>query len=172
MFCLYSYLFIDFKSPESAHAAVKNLDGHKLSKSVTLSVNKFTDVEKYSDMNEEYVEPQIEPYTAKEHLKSALMDPQARDQFVMYRGDDVSIFWNRKTDSPEHVYSRTVSLLDIKILNCSNIHFMRFVRTGLKPMFNGLLRVLIFPHSIPKVLLFGVVHLGTRLFVLFILVSS
>jgi hypothetical protein len=123
-------------------------------------------------MNEEYVEPQIEPYTAKEHLKSALMDPQARDQFVMYRGDDVSIFWNRKTDSPEHVYSRTVSLLDIKILNCSNIHFMHFVRTGLKPMFNGLLRVLIFPHSIPKVLLFGVVHLGTRLFVLFILVSS
>ncbi|KAL9539140.1 hypothetical protein MBANPS3_010444 [Mucor bainieri] len=101
------YLFIDFKSPESAHAAVKNLDGHKLSKTVTLSVNKFTDVEKYSDMNEEYVEPQIEPYTAKEHLKSALMDPQARDQFVMYRGDDVSIFWNRKTESPEHVYSRT-----------------------------------------------------------------
>jgi hypothetical protein len=60
-------------------------------------------------MNEEYVEPEIEPYTPKEHLKSALMDPQARDQFVMYRGDDVSIFWNRKTDSPEHVYSRTVS---------------------------------------------------------------
>lgn len=105
----YSYLFIDFKSAESAHAAVKNLDGHKLSKTVTLSVNKFTDVEKYSDMNEQYVEPEIAPYEPKEHLKSALMDPQARDQFVMYRGDDVSIFWNRKTDAPEHVYSRTVS---------------------------------------------------------------
>ncbi|KAI9472227.1 MAG: eukaryotic translation initiation factor eIF2A-domain-containing protein [Benjaminiella poitrasii] len=101
------YLFIDFQSPESAHTAVKNLDGHKLSKTVTLSVNKFTDVEKYSDMNEEYVEPQIEPYIPKEHLKSYLMDPQARDEFVMYRGDDVSIFWNRKTDAPEHVYSRT-----------------------------------------------------------------
>lgn len=85
------------------------MDGHKLSKTVTLSVNKFTDVEKYSDMNEQYVEPQIEAYESKEHLKSALMDPQARDQFVMYRGDDVSIFWNRKTDAPEHVYSRTVS---------------------------------------------------------------
>ncbi|KAI8641473.1 eukaryotic translation initiation factor eIF2A-domain-containing protein [Parasitella parasitica] len=101
------YLFIDFESPESAHAAVKKLDGHKLSKNVTLSVNKFTDVEKYNDMNEEYVEPQIEQYAPKEHLKSALMDLQARDQFVMYRGDDVSIFWNRKAESPEHVYSRT-----------------------------------------------------------------
>ncbi|KAI8052584.1 eukaryotic translation initiation factor eIF2A-domain-containing protein [Gilbertella persicaria] len=101
------YLFIDFKSAESAHAAVKNLDGHKLSKTVTLSVNKFTDVEKYSDMSEEYVEPEIPPYTPKEHLKSALMDPLARDQFVMYRGDDVSIFWNRKTEAPEHVYTRT-----------------------------------------------------------------
>ncbi|KAI8384078.1 eukaryotic translation initiation factor eIF2A-domain-containing protein [Blakeslea trispora] len=101
------YLFIDFKEPQSAHAAVKNLDGHKLSKTVTLSVNKFTDVEKYSDMSEEYVEPEIPPYTPKEHLKSALMDPQARDQFVMYRGDDVSIFWNKKSESPEHVYTRT-----------------------------------------------------------------
>ncbi|KAI8369877.1 eukaryotic translation initiation factor eIF2A-domain-containing protein [Choanephora cucurbitarum] len=101
------YLFIDFKEAQSAHAAVKNLDGHKLSKTVTLSVNKFTDVEKYSDMSEEYVEPEIPPYTPKEHLKSALMDPQARDQFVMYRGDDVSIFWNGKSESPEHVYTRT-----------------------------------------------------------------
>jgi translation initiation factor 3 subunit B len=74
-----------------------------------LSVNKFTDVEKYSDMNETYVEPEIEPYAPKEHLKSWLMDSQSRDQFVMYRGDDVSIYWNRKAESPEHVHTRPVS---------------------------------------------------------------
>ncbi|KAI7859386.1 eukaryotic translation initiation factor eIF2A-domain-containing protein [Circinella umbellata] len=101
------YLFIDFESPESAHAAVKNLDGHKMSKSHQLSVNKFTDVEKYSKLGDEYAEPEIEDFAPKEHLKSWLMDPQARDQFVMYRGDDVSIFWNRKTEKPDHVYSRT-----------------------------------------------------------------
>ncbi|CEI87545.1 hypothetical protein G6F70_008083 [Rhizopus microsporus] len=100
------YLFIDFVSAESAHAAVKKLDGYKMTKTITLSVNKFTDVEKYSDMNEEYVEPEIEPFTPKEHLKSYLMDPLARDQFVMYKGDDVSVFWNRKSDPPEHVYTR------------------------------------------------------------------
>lgn len=106
---IHSYLFIDFVSAESAHAAVKKLDGYKMTRTITLSVNKFTDVEKYSDMNEEYVEPEIEPFTPKEHLKSYLMDPLARDQFVMYKGDDVSVFWNRKSDPPEHVYTRAVS---------------------------------------------------------------
>jgi translation initiation factor 3 subunit B len=80
-----------------------------LSKTVTLSVNKFTDVEKFSGMSDTYVEPEVQPFTPKEHLKSWLMDEQARDQFVMYRGDDVGVFWNRKTESPEHVHTRTVS---------------------------------------------------------------
>ncbi|KAI8084466.1 WD40-repeat-containing domain protein [Halteromyces radiatus] len=100
------YLFIDFETAESAYAAVKNLDGHKMSKSHQLSVNKFTDVEKYTKMSDEYVEPTIEEYSPKEHIKSWLADEQARDQFVMYRGDDVSIFWNRKSDEPEHVHTR------------------------------------------------------------------
>lgn len=96
------------------------MDGHKLSKSVILSVNKFTDVEKYSDMNEEYVEPTIEPFVPKEHFKSFLMDPLARDQFVLYKGDDVSVFWNRKGDSPEHVYSRTVGFIFISMYTTIN----------------------------------------------------
>ncbi|KAI8339083.1 WD40-repeat-containing domain protein [Chlamydoabsidia padenii] len=100
------YLFIDFESAESALAAVKNLDGHKMSKAHQLSVNKFTDVEKYTKMNDDYVEPVIEEFTPKEHIKSWLADEQARDQFVMYRGDDVSIFWNRKSEDPEHVHTR------------------------------------------------------------------
>lgn len=108
MSCNIRYLFIDFETREAAHAAVKNLDGHKMSKSHQLSVNKFMDVEKYTSMSDEYVEPKLEEYTPKEHLRSWLMDPQARDQFVMYRGDDVSIYWNRKSEKPEHVYSRTV----------------------------------------------------------------
>ncbi|CAO3590975.1 unnamed protein product [Absidia cylindrospora] len=57
-------------------------------------------------MNDNYVEPTIEEYAPKEHIKSWLADEQARDQFVMYRGDDVSIFWNRKSEEPEHVHTR------------------------------------------------------------------
>ncbi|KAI9014379.1 eukaryotic translation initiation factor eIF2A-domain-containing protein [Phycomyces nitens] len=100
------YLFIDFETPEAAHAAVKNLDGHKMSKTHQLSVNKFTDVEKYTSMDDTFVEPAVEEYVPKEHIRSWLTDEQARDQFVMYRGDDVSIFWNQKADNPDHVYTR------------------------------------------------------------------
>ncbi|KAI8072431.1 hypothetical protein BC940DRAFT_251856 [Gongronella butleri] len=100
------YLFIEFETNEAAHAAVKNLDGHKMSKSHQLSVNKFTDVEKYNNMSDEYVEPAIAPFEPKEHIKSWLADEQARDQFVLYRGEDVSVFWNRKSEEPEHVHSR------------------------------------------------------------------
>jgi translation initiation factor 3 subunit B len=115
---LCSYLFIDFESAESAHAAVKNLDGHKMSKAHQLSVNKFTDVEKYTKMNDKYVEPVIEEFAPKEHIKSWLADEQARDQFVMYRGDDVSIFWNRKSEDPEHVHTRQVRERKISLWPC------------------------------------------------------
>ncbi|ORX44427.1 translation initiation factor eIF-3b [Hesseltinella vesiculosa] len=100
------YLFIEFETVEAAIAAVKNLDGHKMSKSHQLSVNKFTDVEKYGKMSDEYVEPKTTDFQAKEHIKGWLADDQARDQFVMYRGEDVSVFWNRKSEDPEHVHTR------------------------------------------------------------------
>ncbi|CAO3684189.1 unnamed protein product [Umbelopsis ramanniana] len=101
------YCFVDFENVESAHAAIKNLDGHCMDKSHILAVNQLTDVEKYTALNDEYVEPEQEEFVQKEHLRSWLTDSQARDQWVMYRADDVSIFWNRKTETPEHEYSRT-----------------------------------------------------------------
>lgn len=101
-----------------------------------LSVNRFTDIEKYSQIEEEYKEPEEEKFVEKvmilsfylalilnltslllqEHLRSWLTDPQARDQFVLYRGDDVSIFWNRKTEPPEEEHKRVVSII---ILYCT-----------------------------------------------------
>lgn len=77
-----------------------------MSKTHQLSVNRFGDVEKYSNMNDTYVEPEQEEYKPREHLKSWLMDPQARDQFVMYAGEDVGIHWNRKQEKPELVHKR------------------------------------------------------------------
>lgn len=164
---LCSYLFIDFETAESAHAAVKNLDGHKMSKAHQLSVNKFTDVEKYTKMNDNYVEPVIEEFAPKEHIKSWLADEQARDQFVMYRGDDVSIFWNRKSEDPEHVHTRQVIKERGIHSNTSHLtlyYHSNFDRTGRKPMSNGHLWVVTWRHSISKVLFCGVVHPGARLF--------
>jgi len=59
------YVFIEYNTPEQAAAAIKTKDGHPLDKSHRLSVNRFTDVEKYSTAPDEYVEPEIEPYVPK-----------------------------------------------------------------------------------------------------------
>ncbi|RKP14444.1 eukaryotic translation initiation factor 3 [Piptocephalis cylindrospora] len=101
------FAFIEFASPEGAVLAVKNLDNYRMDKSHVLRVNLFDDVEKYVDQaDQEYEEPVIEPYKEKEHLKSWLADPSARDQWVTLRDEEVSIFWNGKSEAPEHVYSR------------------------------------------------------------------
>jgi translation initiation factor 3 subunit B len=64
------YVFIEYDTPEQAAAAIKTKDGHSLDKSHRLSVNKFTDIEKYCTHSDHYVEPEIEPYIAK--VKSPL----------------------------------------------------------------------------------------------------
>ena len=57
-------------------------------------------------MDDEYHEPEIEPFSEKEHLKWWLGDSAARDQFVMYRGDNVGVFWNRKKEAADMVVDR------------------------------------------------------------------
>jgi translation initiation factor 3 subunit B len=59
------YVFIEYDTPEQAAAAIKSKDGHPLDKAHRLSVNRFTDVEKYASAPDEYVQPEIEPYVAK-----------------------------------------------------------------------------------------------------------
>ncbi|RIB07830.1 eukaryotic translation initiation factor eIF2A-domain-containing protein [Gigaspora rosea] len=100
------FLFIEFETPEQAAMAIKQYDGYPMDKTHHLAVNRFTDIEKYSQIEEEYKEPEEEKFVEKEHLRSWLTDPQARDQIVLYRGDDVSIFWNQKTEPPEEVHKR------------------------------------------------------------------
>jgi translation initiation factor 3 subunit B len=44
----------------------------------------------------------------KEHLRSWLKDPtgRGRDQFVMYRGESVGVFWNNEREAPENIVER------------------------------------------------------------------
>lgn len=39
-------------------------------------------------------------------MRSWLGDPNGRDQFVMFRGDNVGVFWNNKKDPPEPIVDR------------------------------------------------------------------
>lgn len=112
------YVFIEYDTPEQAAAAIKTKEGYALDKSHKLRVNRFTDVEKYTNMSDTYVEPEVEPYVKKEHLRSWLKDPQARDQFFLYRDVELSVCYNKKKEPPEIVKSRTVSSLPIFLPFC------------------------------------------------------
>ncbi|KAK9487078.1 hypothetical protein V1527DRAFT_404953 [Lipomyces starkeyi] len=98
------YLFIGFETVEQADNAVRGLNNKRLDNKHTLLVNKFTDIEKYGDddeEDEEYIEPPEEPYVEQEHLRSWLKEPNSIDQFILYKGESVGVFWNRKSEVPE-----------------------------------------------------------------------
>ncbi|KAK7696970.1 Translation initiation factor 3 subunit b [Diaporthe eres] len=105
------FAFVEYSSAAEAAAAVRQLDQVPLDKKHTLRVNKLTDIERYGRegrIEDEYHEPQIEPFEEHEHLRSFLADPsgRGRDQFAMYRGDTVGVFWNNDKDAPENIVDR------------------------------------------------------------------
>ncbi|ANB11070.1 Prt1p [Sugiyamaella lignohabitans] len=103
------YVFIEYETPQQAQEAVKTYHQKKLDQRHTLLVNKLGDVERYGfagNVASEYVEPTIEPFKPQEHLKSWLTDSQGRDQMVLHRGDNVGVFYNRKSQTPEQVVDR------------------------------------------------------------------
>ena len=102
-------MFVEFATPEQAALAVKMVNNHKMDSKHTLSVFKFNDIERFANMPDEFVEPEAEPFVEKEHLKSWLADEKARDQWVMMKGDEVSIYWNNKSEQPDLAHTRTVS---------------------------------------------------------------
>ncbi|KGQ84452.1 eukaryotic translation initiation factor 3 subunit B [Candida albicans P60002] len=100
------YLFIQFKSTESADLAIKKLHGKKLDQNHRLLVNKLSDMEKYGvdgAVNEEFIEPEIEPFQSHGYLKSWLQDEQGRDQMVLHFSETVGVYWNKKSADPEPV---------------------------------------------------------------------
>ncbi|KAJ5623896.1 Eukaryotic translation initiation factor 3 subunit B [Penicillium lagena] len=103
------FAFVEYETPEQAVAAVKQLHGTPLDKKHTLQVNKLMDIERYGRegrVEEEYKAPEMEPFKEKEHLRSWMGDANARDQFALYRGDKVGVFWNNKGNPPENVVDR------------------------------------------------------------------
>lgn len=99
------FLFIQFANAKEAKLALQQ-DGYKLDKNHTLSITPFDEIEDYINMDEEYVEPEVEEYAPKEHTKYWLGDERARDQYAMIKGDEVEIHWNNKQDMPDKIQSR------------------------------------------------------------------
>ncbi|MCJ1371701.1 Translation initiation factor 3 subunit b [Loxospora ochrophaea] len=103
------FAFVEYETPEQAVAATKALHGTPLDRRHTIAVNKLTDIDRYGRegrIDDEYHPPRIEPFTEKEHLRWWLGDQNGRDQFAMYRGEGVGVFWNRKKEAPENIVDR------------------------------------------------------------------
>ncbi|EGO55761.1 eukaryotic translation initiation factor 3 [Neurospora tetrasperma FGSC 2508] len=105
------FAFVEYSSPAEAAAACRQLDLVPLDKKHTLRVNKLTDVDRYGRegrIDDEYTPPKIEEFQEKEHLRSFMADPsgRGRDQFVMFRGESVGVFWNNEKETPENVVDR------------------------------------------------------------------
>ncbi|KAM7192470.1 putative eukaryotic translation initiation factor 3 subunit 9 [Rhypophila sp. PSN 637] len=105
------FAFVEYSTAAEAAAAVRQLDFTPLDKKHTLRVNKFTDIDRYGRegrVDEEYTVPEIPPFEEQEHLRSFMADPsgRGRDQFVMFRGESVGVFWNNEKDQPENIVDR------------------------------------------------------------------
>ncbi|TEB39274.1 translation initiation factor eIF-3b [Coprinellus micaceus] len=98
------FVFIEFRNVDDAVLAVSALHGHPFDAKHTFKVNHFTDVERFAELDETYAEPEEEEYVPKEHLRAWLADPQGRDQYVTYRGDEVNIHWHGKPSQSELAY--------------------------------------------------------------------
>lgn len=98
------FMFVEFRHVDDANLAIAALNGHPFDARHTFRVNYFTDIERYAGMDEAYVEPELEDYVPREHLRAWLADPQSRDQYVTYRGEEVLINWHGKPSQCEVAY--------------------------------------------------------------------
>ncbi|KAI0796282.1 translation initiation factor eIF-3b [Irpex lacteus] len=99
-------IFMEFKNADDAAYALAAMNGHPFDARHTFYINRFIDVEKYVNLDETWVEPEPEPYKPKEHLRAWLGDPQGRDQYVTYRGEEVEVHWHGKPSQCEVAHVR------------------------------------------------------------------
>ncbi|GBL48294.1 eukaryotic_translation_initiation_factor_3_subunit_B [Candidozyma auris] len=100
------YVFVQYKKPESAIAAVSQFHNKPFDAKHKLLVNKFGDIEKYcneGNVSDEFVEPEIPPMKETGYLKSWLQDEAGRDQAAMHFSDTVGVYWFNKKNDPKPV---------------------------------------------------------------------
>ncbi|KXN69037.1 translation initiation factor eIF-3b [Conidiobolus coronatus NRRL 28638] len=100
------FAFLEFETPEQVAAAIKNVNNYAMDKKHVLLVNKINDIEKYTSLEDKYVEPHFEEFQPKEHLLGHLKDPSGRDQYATLIKNMCTIEWNNKSNPPEKIESR------------------------------------------------------------------
>ncbi|BEJ17414.1 hypothetical protein CspHIS471_0608150 [Cutaneotrichosporon sp. HIS471] len=100
------FIFLSYPDAAQAEHALGVIDGSKFGKSV-LYVNRFGDIERYANMSvgDDELPPgwKERPYTEKDHARSWLGDAPGRDQYLTFRDNLVSMFWNGRNFQEEPV---------------------------------------------------------------------
>ncbi|KAM0788764.1 hypothetical protein ACM66B_002855 [Microbotryomycetes sp. NB124-2] len=101
------FMFITLNNPTEAVVFQRAMHDLKFDKRHTFRVVLLSEVDKFEQLQEEYVEPPKEEYKPREHFRAWLADPAGRDQYVMYRGDDVQVAWHSRKGQPEIAHERS-----------------------------------------------------------------
>ncbi|XP_055692826.1 eukaryotic translation initiation factor 3 subunit B [Lutzomyia longipalpis] len=104
------YVFLEYKNPENAEEAVKEMHNHRLDKNYTFAVNLFTDFAKYENIPKEWEPPKAQPYTVQSDLYNFLLEPDAYDQFCVAAEtapSNVQVqFWQNTLPEPTDIEKR------------------------------------------------------------------
>lgn len=60
-----SFLFMEFRSIDETNLALAALHNHPFDAKHTFKLNRFSDIEKYANLDETYIEPEAEEFVAK-----------------------------------------------------------------------------------------------------------
>ncbi|GMK57630.1 hypothetical protein CspeluHIS016_0404640 [Cutaneotrichosporon spelunceum] len=100
------FVFLSYPDAAQAEHALSAIDGSKFGKS-ELYVNRFGDIERYANMTvgDDELPPgwKERPYNEKDHARSWLGDAAGRDQYLTFRDNLVSMFWNGRNFQEEPV---------------------------------------------------------------------
>jgi translation initiation factor 3 subunit B len=70
-------MFVEFKNVDDANLALGAIHNHPFDAKHTFKANRFTDVERYMEMDETYVEPKLEIFEAR-------VRPQRPTNLIMF----------------------------------------------------------------------------------------
>ena len=94
------YCFLEFEDEETALKAQENINNHRFDKKHVFLANLFTDIEKFADTSDEWIEPNRKVYEDMGNLYSHMTEPNAFDQFVVTYEDGkmTEVFLNKRPE--------------------------------------------------------------------------
>ncbi|TIB88136.1 eukaryotic translation initiation factor 3 subunit B [Wallemia mellicola] len=100
------YIFLTLKNSQEATNLIARLDNAPFDSKHTFLINKFSEIDQYLNASDQFVQPTIQEYKPKDHLRSWLSDSQGRDQFISFQNDQVNLNYHNRSGAPQVVQTK------------------------------------------------------------------